>query len=104
MNKFEQQWAAWRSRLGTVILSALLLPTIGCSSGDRDASVASNTEESQDGVINLLFIGHGHREGDGIHMSYRNAPLFNQSLGREKIFMEYVEDLDRLSDEGLADV
>ena len=104
MNKFEQQWAAWRSRLGTVILSALLLPAIGCSSGDRDASVASNTEASQDGVINLLFIGHGHREGDGIHMSYRNAPLFNQSLGREKIFMEYVEDLDRLSDEGLADV
>ena len=37
-------------------------------------------------------------------MSYQNAPLFNQSLGREKIFMEYVEDLDRLSDEGLADV
>ncbi len=97
-------WTAWRSRLGTLALSALLLPVIGCDSDDRNSASAGDNAVDEDGVINLLFIGHGHREGDGIHMSYQNAPLFNQSLGREKIFMEYVEDLERLSDEGLADV
>lgn len=97
-------WTAWRSRLGTLALSALLLPIIGCDSDDRNSASAGDNTAAEDGVINLLFIGHGHRDGDGIHMSYRNAPLFNQSLGREKIFMEYVEDLERLSDEGLADV
>ncbi|WP_341937382.1 PVC-type heme-binding CxxCH protein [Marinimicrobium sp. C2-29] len=102
MNKLNTKWAAWRPRLGTLLLSALLLPAIGCSKAGSEPDSSATSED--DGVINLLFIGHGHREGDGIHMSYQNAPLFNQSLGREKIFMEYVENLDRLSDEGLADV
>ncbi len=54
-------------------------------------------------MINLLFIGHGHRQTEGgYHLSYANAPLFNQALGREKIFMEYEEDLERLTEEELA--
>lgn len=57
---------------------------------------------SEKGIINLLFIGHDQREGSGHHLSYLYAPLFNQSLGREKIRMEYHEDLSQLTDAGLA--
>lgn len=57
---------------------------------------------SEKGIINLLFIGHDKREGSGYHLSYLYAPLLNQSLGREKIRMEYHEDLSQLTAEGLA--
>lgn len=57
---------------------------------------------SEKGIINLLFIGHDKREGSGYHLSYLYAPLFNQSLGREKIRMEYHEDLSQLNDASLA--
>jgi len=95
---------ALRSRFQALGLATLCALMAGCSDTEREAPKGDAAVNDQDGVINLLFIGHDHRKGDGIHMSYLNAPLFNQSLGREKIFMEYVENLEPLSDEGLADV
>jgi uncharacterized protein len=63
------------------------------------------TTSSEDGIINLLFIGHGHREGQGgYHLSHVNAPLLNEALGREMIFMDYRENLDLLTVDGLASV
>ncbi|OZY87819.1 hypothetical protein CBP51_12925 [Cellvibrio mixtus] len=64
--------------------------------------LGSAQANSDDGIINLLFIGHDQREGSGYHLSYQYAPMFNQSLGREKIRMEYHEDLQQLTDTGLA--
>ena len=64
--------------------------------------LGSAQAKSDDGIINLLFIGHDQREGSGYHLSYQYAPMFNQSLGREKIRMEYHEDLQQLTDAGLA--
>jgi len=99
-------WTALWSRLGSMFLIALLVPVVGCSSSDEDSATARTSGPSgdKDGVINLLFIGHDHREGEGgYHLSYSNAPFFNQALGREKIFMEYVEDLELLTEEGLQD-
>ncbi|MCP8899092.1 PVC-type heme-binding CxxCH protein [Gilvimarinus xylanilyticus] len=76
-----------------------------CSNEQADTQNPSKTISAEDGVINLLFIGHDQRrDTGGYHLSHINAPLFNQSLGREKINMEYVEDLSRLSAEGLEDV
>ncbi|MDQ2075758.1 PVC-type heme-binding CxxCH protein [Marinimicrobium sp. ABcell2] len=103
MNTLKIKWTAWRSRLGTLVLAALLLPVIGCSSAEDETTLTAASGADKDGVINMLFIGHGHRQGEGgYHLSYANAPLFNQALGAEKIFLEYVEDLDKLTDEGLA--
>jgi putative membrane-bound dehydrogenase-like protein len=65
---------------------------------------ACGADNEKEGVINLLFIGHDQREGSGYHLSHAYAPRFNESLGREKIFMDYREDLKMLTDEGLADV
>lgn len=65
---------------------------------------AAVTHAADDGVIDLLFIGHDQRAGSGYHLSYLYAPLLNQSLGQEKIRMDYHEDLSRLTDEGLANV
>ncbi|MDQ8200557.1 ThuA domain-containing protein [Pelagicoccus enzymogenes] len=64
-------------------------------------SVAAQ-ENDDDGVIDLLFIGHGQREGSGYHLSHVFAPVFNRSLGDEKIRMRYVETLDVLNPEDLA--
>lgn len=55
-----------------------------------------------DGVIDLLFLGHGQREGSGYHLSHVFAPVFNRSLGKEKIRMRYVETTEVLNDEDLA--
>lgn len=63
----------------------------------------ADTRDNQAGVINLLFIGHSQREGSGYHLSHVYAPVFNQSLGSEKIRLEYHEDLKLLTKEGLAD-
>lgn len=59
-------------------------------------------EEDDAGVIDLLFIGHDQREGNGYHLSHVFAPVFNRSLGGEKIRMRYVETLDALNPEDLA--
>lgn len=105
MNTTNTLRTAWRSRLATLVLAGLWAFVAGCSSSENEPVVDNATPNDKDGVINLLFIGHDQREEEGgYHLSYVNAPLFNQSLGREKIFMEYVEDLERLSDEGLANV
>ncbi|MDO3383706.1 PVC-type heme-binding CxxCH protein [Gilvimarinus algae] len=85
---------------------ALVWPLLNaCSNSEPEAPKPEALLSEQEGVIHLLFIGHDQRrDSGGYHLSHINAPLFNQSLGREKIFMEYVEDLERLSDQGLADV
>ncbi len=80
------------------LLTAIVVMTLAW------VSVATANADSGKGVINLLFIGHDQREGSGYHLSHVYAPLFNQSLGREKIFMDYREDLEQLTDEGLANV
>lgn len=59
-------------------------------------------EGDDEGIIDLLFIGHGQREGTGFHLSHVFAPVFNRSLGDEKIRMRYVETLDVLNSEDLA--
>lgn len=58
--------------------------------------------DDEAGIINLLFVGHEQREGSGYHLSHVYAPMLNQSLGHEKIRMEYHEDLSLFTDEGLA--
>ena len=58
--------------------------------------------DDESGIINLLFIGHEQREGSGYHLSHVYAPLLNQSLGHEKIRMEYHENLGLFTPEGLA--
>lgn len=73
-----------------LLIACLLLP------------IGKAMANSEKGIINLLFIGHEQREGSGYHLSYLYAPLFNQSLGREKIRMQYHEDLNLLTDAGLA--
>jgi putative membrane-bound dehydrogenase-like protein len=78
-------------RLGAALLVLLLILPFSRVMAAQDA-----------GTINLLFIGHDQREGSGYHLSHLFAPLFNQSLGREKIRMEYQEDLQLLTAEGLA--
>lgn len=94
--------AALRLRtLYTVLVCVASMVLVACT-GQSNEPKAVN--KSEDGVIRLLFIGHGHREGRDYHLSHVNAPLFNQSLGREKIFMDYREDLDMLTEENLADV
>ena len=55
-----------------------------------------------DGVIDLLFLGHGQREGSGYHLSHVYAPIFSRSLGKEMIRMRYEEDVSVLNDEDLA--
>ncbi|MCF3652353.1 PVC-type heme-binding CxxCH protein [Synoicihabitans lomoniglobus] len=64
-------------------ISVFLLP-----SATRAAAAAT----ADDGVIDLLFLGHGQREGKGYHLSHVFAPVFNRSLGAQKIRMRYVED------------
>ncbi|MGD8176038.1 PVC-type heme-binding CxxCH protein [Marinimicrobium sp. ARAG 43.8] len=63
-----------------------------------------SSKASEDGVIDLLFIGHDEREGSGYHLSHVYAPRFNESLGKEKIRMDYRENLSLLTDEGLENV
>ena len=85
-----------RFRLGTVILGILLQGLY--------APAAAAAEE--DGIIDLLFLGHSQREGDGYHLSHVYAPILNRSLGKEKIRMRYEEDPAVLNeaDLGQADV
>lgn len=65
-------------------------------------SISNAQSEGDEGVIDLLFIGHGQREGSGYHLSHVFAPVFNRSLGGQKIRMRYVETVDVLNDEDLA--
>src|SRR5690606_13692917 len=82
-------------------LSMLLLVVLAALPFGR-ALAQVNTASAEAGTLNLLFIGHSQREGSGYHLSHLYAPVFNQSLGREKIRMEYHEDLALLTPEGLA--
>lgn len=71
------------------------------------ASIASSAPTADeptrdDGVIDLLFLGHGQREGSGYHLSHVYAPLFNRSLGAEMIRMRYEEDPAVLNSDDLA--
>src|SRR5690554_1605305 len=111
-------WAPWRRALTALLAGMASTVIVACGEDVSDSAQATdNTTNTtytnsasaateQTGVINLLFIGHGHREGEegGFHFSHINASLFNQALGKEKIFMDYVEDLDKLTEEGLAKV
>ncbi len=113
MNTRKHTWAARRPWLSAVALAGLGLLLSACSGPESDSAatttatapartIAIRSADDHDGVIRLLFIGHGHRQGAGYHFSYSNASLFSQALGREKIFMEYEEDLERLTEEELA--
>lgn len=107
MNNLTIKWTALRSLLQGATLLTLWALISACSGSENTVSQSNSAAAAGDdsGVINLLFIGHTHREGEGgFHLSHLNASLFNQALGQEKIFMEYVESLDRLSEEGLANV
>ncbi|MDQ8184204.1 ThuA domain-containing protein [Pelagicoccus sp. SDUM812002] len=64
---------------------------------------SSAQSAGDEGVIDLLFIGHGQREGSGYHLSHLFAPVFNRSLGGEKIRMKYVETTDVLNTADLAE-
>ena len=111
-------WAPWRRALTALLAGMASTVIVACGEDvSNSAQATDNTTNTtytnsasaateQTGVINLLFIGHGHREGEegGFHFSHINASLFNQALGKEKIFMDYVEDLDKLTEEGLAKV
>ena len=65
-------------------------------------SVLPAQPSDEDGVIDLLFLGHDQREGRGYHLSHVFAPMLSQSLGREKIRMRYEEDVSVLNPEDLA--
>lgn len=71
-------------RIGLVALTALLATQL--------TPLTASAAEGDDGVIDLLFLGHGQRQGSGYHLSHVFAPHFNESLGKEKIRMRYVED------------
>ncbi len=66
------------------------------------AFAPARAANDDDGVIDLLFLGHGAREGKGYHLSHVFAPVFNRSLGKEKIRMRYVEDPAVLNPEDLG--
>lgn len=103
-------WIQWRRATALLLLGAASTLMVACgepSENDSSANATTNTQLANDesGVIDVLFIGHGHREGKGgFHLSHVNAPLFNQALGREKIRLDYRENLELLTEEGLADV
>jgi len=59
-------------------------------------------ENEDEGIIDLLFLGDGQREGRGVHFSHVVAPRFNRSLGVEKIRMRYVETTEVLNDKDLG--
>src|SRR5690625_3558740 len=101
MNNLTIKWTALRSLLQGATLLTLWALISACSGSENTVSQNHGAADSNDnGVINLLFIGHTHREGEGgFHLSHLNASLFNQALGPAKIFMEYVESLDRLGAE-----
>ena len=80
-------------------LSLLALVTLFSLHG---VSLRAATPGNDDGVIDLLFLGHGQREGRGYHLSHVFAPVFNRSLGREKIRMRYEEDPAVLNPDDLA--
>lgn len=90
MNSSKNKYLIQRLSILFVLFCAVALP------------VGKATANSEAGIINVLFIGHEQREGSGYHLSHLYAPLFNQSLGREKIRMEYHENLDALTEAGLA--
>lgn len=78
-------------------LSIALVTVVGVATNPLPMHAAAD-----DGVIDLLFLGHGQREGSGYHLSHVFAPLFNRSLGAEKIRMRYEEDPAVLNPEDLA--
>src|SRR5690625_7975416 len=92
MNNLTIKWTALRSLLQGATLLTLWALISACSGSENTVSQSNSAAAAGDdsGVINLLFIGHTHREGEGgFHLSHLNASLFNQALGQEKIFMEY---------------
>lgn len=107
--------ATWRRALSALLAGMATTVIVACgeeSTGTANtqspATQAANTSgqavADEPGVIDLLFIGHGQREGKGYHLSHAFAPMFSQALGREKIRMDYRENLDLLTEEGLAGV
>src|SRR5690625_836306 len=95
MNNLTIKWTALRSLLQGATLLTLWALISACSGSENTVSQSNSAAAAGDdsGVINLLFIGHTHREGEGgFHLSHLNASLFNQALGQEKIFMERSEE------------
>jgi len=104
--------SSWRRTL-TVLLGCLATTLlVACNEPSSENNTraasnsanASNTGSAETGVIDLLFIGHGQREGSGYHLSHAYAPMLNQALGHEKIRMDYRESLAMLTEQDLADV
>lgn len=66
--------------------------------------VSPEIRADEEGVIDLLFLGHGRREvarATG-HLSYKYAPMLNATFGEQKIRMSYEEDFGVLNAESLA--
>lgn len=87
----KKHFTHWMPRVAAVIsglLAAQLVPI--------------QAQSGEDGVIDLLFLGHDRREGRDYHLSHVFAPVFNESLGRQKIRMRYEEDPGVLNAEDLA--
>ncbi len=80
------------SRFSRLVLAFCLLSPL----------VISAQKSGDDGVIDVLFLGHDQREGRGYHLSHVFAPMLSQSLGREKIRLRYEEDVSVLNPDDLA--
>ena len=83
--------------------SFLRLPPLVLAAAVLAAALPVTAQSDDDGVIDLLFLGHGQRQGSGYHLSHLFAPILNSSLGKEKIRMRYVEDPAVINAQDLAE-